>query len=426
MRTSEHSARELGSRAARQRLPQRINPYYSHIKESLAIGYRQGKRGGSWIARHHDQAHGYRFHSLGAANDLAENVGLSFQQALDASQKWYAQVAAEDSGEVPIGKHTVSEIIDAYLKERERAKRRVLSRTRSTVESHIRPTFGHLEATKLAHGKLKKWRDALADSPAHSQSSPGARKQKARALDVGDPEAMRKRQATANRVMTTLKAILNYGYNEHMIASKAAWERITPFREVDVAKVRYLSVAECKRLAPACPADFGELVLAALFTGARYSELTALDASSFDPNAGTIFIARSKGGKSRFIPLNDEGRQFFATVASKAGDRPLFIHDSGRREGQAWGHSQQAFWLKKACAKARIEPAVSFHILRHTYASHLAMAGTPMAVIAALLGHADTRITEKHYGHFSPNSVATALRAGLPSFAPDPDEKPES
>jgi len=112
--------------------------------------------------------------------------------------------------------------IDDPSRKLKRVKRRVLSQTRSTVEAHIRPAFGHLEATKLTHGKVKKWRDALADSPAHSQSSPGARKQKARALDVDDPEAMRKRQATANRVMTTLKAILNHGYNEPMIASKAA------------------------------------------------------------------------------------------------------------------------------------------------------------------------------------------------------------
>jgi integrase len=109
---------------------------------------------------------------------------------------------------------------------------------------------------------------------------------------------MRKRQATANRVMTTLKAILNHGYNEPMIASKAAWERITPFREADVAKVRYLSIPESRRLAPACPPAFGELVLAALFTGARYSELTALNAASFDPNAGTIFIARYMSASS--------------------------------------------------------------------------------------------------------------------------------
>jgi integrase len=39
-----------------------------------------------------------------------------------------------------------------------------------------------------------------------------------------------------------------------------------------------------------------------------------------------------------------------------------------------------------------------------------------MPVIASLLGHADTRMTEKHYGHLSPSYVAQMLRANLPSF----------
>ena len=53
------------------------------------------------------------------------------------------------------------------------------------------------------------------------------------------------------------------------------------------------------------------------------------------------------------------------------------------------------------CKAARISPAASFHVLRHTYASHLVMAGAPLQVVAANLGHADTRMTEKHYAHLA-------------------------
>ena len=68
----------------------------------------------------------------------------------------------------------------------------------------------------------------------------------------------------------------------------------------------------------------------------------------------------------------------------------------------------------KASALAKIEPPASFHILRHTYASLLAMRGVPMGVIAAQLGHADTRMTEKHYAHLSPSYVAQTIRANFP------------
>jgi hypothetical protein len=67
-------------------------------------------------------------------------------------------------------------------------------------------------------------------------------------------------------------------------------------------------------------------------------------------------------------------------------------------------HSKSAF--DKASARARIVPAVTFHILRHTHGSHLAMNGVPMGVIAAQLGHADTRMTEKLYAHLAPSYIA--------------------
>jgi integrase len=67
--------------------------------------------------------------------------------------------------------------------------------------------------------------------------------------------------------------------------------------------------------------------------------------------------------------------------------------------------------MREACAAAQIKPAARFNILRHTYASRLAMRGVPMAVIAAQLGHADLRITMRHYAHLAPSYVADTVRA---------------
>ena len=44
------------------------------------------------------------------------------------------------------------------------------------------------------------------------------------------------------------------------------------------------------------------------------------------------------------------------------------------------------------------------------------MRGVPMGVIAAQLGHANTRMTEKHYAHLTPNYVADTVRAALPAL----------
>ena len=68
-----------------------------------------------------------------------------------------------------------------------------------------------------------------------------------------------------------------------------------------------------------------------------------------------------------------------------------------------------------ACEKANIDRSVSFHIIRHTYRSWLAMKGVSKKVIADALGHADTRVTERHYAALAPNYVADTVRTNLPN-----------
>jgi integrase len=147
-----------------------------------------------------------------------------------------------------------------------------------------------------------------------------------------------------------------------------------------------------------------------LLTGCRYGELAAMTADDFNPDAGTVRVRRSKSGKPRHVVLTTEGCDFFAgQAAGKAGGARLFLRSNGR----PWNKSEQARPLAAACAAARIEPAVSFHGLRHTHASRLTMKGVPLAVIAAQLGHADTRMVEKHYGHLAPNYIADTVRAAF-------------
>ena len=64
---------------------------------------------------------------------------------------------------------------------------------------------------------------------------------------------------------------------------------------------------------------------------------------------------------------------------------------------------------------------MSFHILRHSWASLAVMAGVPLLVVAKNLGHADTRMVEKHYGHLAPSYIADAIRAGAPRFGDTPN-----
>ena len=417
-RSSEHSARELGSRSARQRLPIQPRPHFTHIQSGLSLGYRRGQRGGTWIARCHDTERGYRFSPLGAANDVAEHVGMSFQQAQDAARRWIDELAHLDAGEGSTGPYTVNLMMSEYLSNRQKAKRRQLKDMRSIIDTHILPNLGSTDVSKLTFSKIERWRDSIAESHPRVRVKAGA-KPATRNIDSTDPEVIRKRHATANRIFTVLRAALNFAYKRGKITTKAAWERVTPFASVDAPKVRHLTLAECRRLTDACPQDFRNLVHAALYTGCRYGELIAMNVDAFDAASQTIHVAESKSGKSRFVPLSDEGAAFFRAVLSGRDDNGLlFLHDDGEGTDveRGWKPSQQRHWMLKACEEAKIVPAIGFHILRHTYASHLAMNNTELGAIRDALGHADTRMTERHYAHLSQSHLAKVVRANLPSF----------
>ena len=296
---------------------------------------------------------------------------------------------------------------------------KALGTTRQAIEAHILPALGKLPVGRLTRDKLKDWHRALAASPARLRSKQG----QVRHRDTADdPEALRRRRSSANRVLTILKAALNHARSEGKVTCPAdAWAAVKAFREADKPKVRYLLDDEITRLVNACPPRSRALVTGALLTGCRYGELAAMKAGDFDPQAGTVTIGRSKGGKPRHVALTDEGRTFFEQmVAGKTGAARLFERDGVIRQATreapaetarvAWGKSDQSRFMREACAAAKITPAVSFHELRHTYGSRLAMRGVPMGVIAAQLGHSDTRMTERHYAHLSPSYVAETVR----------------
>jgi integrase len=237
----------------------------------------------------------------------------------------------------------------------------------------------------------------------------GAPKRRTLPIDLSDPEAARCRKVSANRILGQLKAALNHAFREGKAASDVEWRKVKPFPKVNRSRASYLTMAQCKRLLNAADSDFRLLARAALETGARYGELGRLRVEDYNPDSGTLHIRLSKSGDSRHVILTDDGQAFFGQlVAGRAGSEPMF-----RRE---WRPSQQERPMREACKRAKIDPPVGFHQLRHTWASHAVMGGMPLPVVARNLGHADTRMVEKHYGHLAPSYVADAIRAAAPRF----------
>jgi integrase len=154
-------------------------------------------------------------------------------------------------------------------------------------------------------------------------------------------------------------------------------------------------------------------VIAALQTGARYGELCRLRVGDFDPDSGTLLVRLSKSGKSRRIVLTTEGAQFFGQLCAGRDSGDLMLR---RADGAAWGRGHQQRPMAEACKRAKITPPATIHTTRHTWASLSIMSGMPLQVAAQNLGHADTTMVEKHYGHLSKSFVADAVRAHGPQF----------
>ena len=183
------------------------------------------------------------------------------------------------------------------------------------------------------------------------------------------------------------------------------------FPNADASRTRWLTVDECRRLLNAASLDVRPLLRAALLTGCRQGELLQLQGRDFDRRSRALRIAESKCGKPRTVPLTDEGVVLFKSLAAGRERKPLFL----RGGGTEWSRVEIGRALAQAVAGAGIAPS-TFHELRHTYASQLIQNGVSLIYVAAALGHRDSRMVEKHYGHLAPSHFADTIRANLPNL----------
>lgn len=412
----------LETRTARSRLKVRHKPYFRLIEPGLHLGYRKlGSGPGTWIARRYDGEGGYNTENLRTsdnalvlADDYDDADGTRILNFAQAQQK------ARGARKAKSGPVTVSDILDGYLRflEGEGRSRHAIADTRHRIDAFIRPKLGKASVGTLTAERLRHWRDDMAKAPPRLRTAKGD-EQKFRELP-DDDDARRARRASANRTWTILRAALNHAFQHSKVESDTAWRKVKPFKGVDAARIRYLTLAEAKRLTNSCDPEFRPLVQAALHTGARYSELARLQVRDFNPDAGTITVRLSKSGKARHIVLTDEGMVLFrALTAGKSGDALILV----RSAGEAWGEAHQKRPMDNAVKHAKIAPTISFHGLRHTWASLSVMAGMPLMVVARNLGHSDTKMVEKHYGHLAPSYITETIRKHAPSFGFKPDKK---
>jgi integrase len=219
-----------------------------------------------------------------------------------------------------------------------------------------------------------------------------------------DEEATRKARDSANRNLTTLKAILNHAWKAERVGSPNAWSRVAPFQKVAKSRRAFLTLEQRRRLLDHCEGAFRNLVEAGMLTGARYGELRQLRVEDFDKSARRIEIHKGKTGV-RTVALSDAAHAFFVKISrSKLPGAPLLP----REDGEPWAHSDQDELMREAVKKAKLPRDTVFYTLRHTFISTALKARIDVVSIAKNCG-TSVRIIERNYAKFIPEEMSEKL-----------------
>lgn len=397
----------LETREARARLKARGEPYWRQIVPGTFLGLRKGKKAATWIARQR-QGEGYVEQRIGTADDLADADGtvvLSYAQAVAIATTM--QLEAREPRPRHFADGVTLNAAGAVYFDEHLAGRGSEKDARRWWAMHVERGIGKRLVSAMTAEGLRRWHRDLAQTP------PVRRGGKVLPFDPADPDQVRARRSTANRILTIVKAALNYCWeNDRLPADQPAWwQKVKPFPLGDDPPPRMLERDEITRLLNAAAPDLRRLLSGALLTGARRGELLALQVRDYSPDHGQVRIYQSKTGKTLLQPLTPEGATFFDNItAGRAGTDPMFTRDDGR----AWGRSDVIRPMNAAVAAAKLED-VSFKTTRGTYGKLLLLATKDIELVARALGHSDSRITRKHYAQLLPSEVARGV-ARLPKL----------
>jgi integrase len=140
----------------------------------------------------------------------------------------------------------------------------------------------------------------------------------------------------------------------------------------------------------------------AVALGTRRGELMHTRVSDVDLDGRQVLLRNTKNGKERVVIINSLALQVFEAMGIRERKR------RGDRRELFPGIEPEQLSMKfiRACRAAGVE-GVSFHTLRHTFASHLKMAGADLDDIRRLLGHGDMRMVQR-YAHVGKSHLEAA------------------
>ena len=207
--------------------------------------------------------------------------------------------------------------------------------------------------------------------------------------------------ATVNRELALLKHMFNLAINWDLHLGSNPLRKVKFFQEINTG-FRVLSQEEETRLLRNATPAIQDIILYALNTGSRIGDVFSLRWQNVDLDKGLINMFSQKTQKVCVVPINRDVRRIlefwllgrkngFVFYNQKTGE-PFVDLDAG---------------LQLACEKAEIS-GVTWHTLRHTFASRLLERGVDIMTVKELLGHSSVTVTMR-YTHSNLTSKVVAV-----------------
>lgn len=363
---------EIDKVKVRDELTPRREPYWGpRLERGVYIGCRKLPTGDcTWIARRLDDDGVHRYHAIGYTDDL------DFDEAVKRARKW-AQAA---SNGVDAGKRrTIADVCREYVADRRREKGDAAA---DAIEGHYRrsvytDTIGKVRVERLRSAQVKAWRAGLSGAP-----------------------------ATRNRVLTALRAALNYAVSSRYVEESRAIEwRSVKTEEATSKRDLYLVHSQRAALIEALPEYARPFVRALAMIPLRPGALAQCTVADLQGNMLAIRHDKAHAGRTLQLPattaalLRDQAR-------GKTPGAPLIAMP----DGGPWTKDAWRAVIQQAAKTAKLPHGVCAYTLRHSGISELLAAGTDSLTVARLAGTSIGQI-EATYGHLLQRHGASAMEA---------------
>jgi len=214
-----------------------------------------------------------------------------------------------------------------------------------------------------------------------------------------------KEPQTVHHYLKTLRHIL-------YIAERDGKLEHSPFRKFTMPKVRatktrFLSPEEEERLLEALGESHAGWARLAILTGLRRAEQFTLKWADVHDEQSFLALPTTKTGGVQYVHLSREAKQILETLAH--GNPSVWVFPSQNPDTPIDPNNFYRRVFQPAARKAKLED-MTWHTLRHTFASRLAMSGQTESTIAASLRHSGTALVAR-YAHLSPSHLSDAVES---------------